>query len=376
MEGPHFTTPVFLAMNGSDISGAYPLESTIIDDARKALAGKYEIEHTDLEGFWAAAEQHLDRDKLPVLTGERRAYLKQGVWTYLFPATISARTYLKQKDFAATGMLVAYAEPMAALAAACGGEYPHRYLDRGWRYLLSNHTHDANGGCAPDIVCQDMEYRYRKASDIGEIAVEDAMAHVAVNLSPEGRPADALQLLVVNPLPFARDAVALVDVEMPAGLRARNVRLAHASDPAVAVQPISCEKGGCFADLIWDVVTILDSNRIKFYAELKNLPALGYRAYRIEAEPHEPRNPATLVTGPADMANEHLAVHVNPNGTATVRCLATNKVYHELNYLSDQGEAGNAWRHAAPRRTASTTRWRRGLDCHRRERAAGRHDRG
>ena len=39
-EGPHFTTPVFLAMNGHDISVAYPLESKMIADARQALAGK------------------------------------------------------------------------------------------------------------------------------------------------------------------------------------------------------------------------------------------------------------------------------------------------------------------------------------------------
>ena len=123
---------------------------------------------------------------------------------------------------------------------------PKRYLDRGWRYLLSNHTHDANGGCAARPVCQDMEYRYRKASDIGEIAVEDAMGHVAVNLSPEGQPADAMQLLVVNPLPFARDAVALVDVEMPAGLRARNVRLSHATDPAVRRAADFLREGGLF----------------------------------------------------------------------------------------------------------------------------------
>ncbi|XHR27400.1 MAG: hypothetical protein ACFUZC_15810 [Chthoniobacteraceae bacterium] len=50
-EGRHFTTPVFLAMHGHDISVAHPLESRIIKDAQELLAGQYEIEHTDLEGF-------------------------------------------------------------------------------------------------------------------------------------------------------------------------------------------------------------------------------------------------------------------------------------------------------------------------------------
>ena len=347
-EGAHFTTPVFLAMHGHDISVGHPLESQIIADAQQALAGKYSIEHTNLEGFWAAAQKHLDLAKLPVLTGERRAYLKQGMWTYLFPGTISARTYLKQKDFAATIMLTAYAEPLASLAAACGADYPKSYLNRGWRYLLSNHTHDANGGCAPDAVCQDMEYRYRKASDIGEIVLEDAMSHVALGLSPDGQAANVMQLVVFNPLPFNRDAIVQVDLEVPSAFNAKFVSLEHPSDHAVPRQAISAEKSGSFVDSIWEVPRILDSTRIKLWAQFRNLPALGYRVYKIQPDPNEPRQPKTLVTGPTSMENQHLAVNVNANGTVNIRCKQTGKTYANLNYLSDQGEVGNAWRHAAP----------------------------
>ena len=347
-EGSHFTTPVFLAMHGHDISVAHPMESRIIEDANKALAGKYEIEHTDLEGFWKAAEKYLDKKKLPVLRGERRAYLQKGMWTYLFPATISARTYLKQKDFAATVQLVNYAEPLASLAWAAGADYPRGYLDRGWNYLVSNHTHDANGGCAPDIVCQDMEYRYRKASDIGEIVVEDAMSYLAKNLAPEKQPAEVMQLIVVNPLPFARDAVIQADLEIPAPFNAKAAKLVHKNDKDVSTQPISNEKSGSFVDSIWEVPRILESNRVRFHAHLQNLPATGYRSYLIEASQHEPRGTETLITGPDSMENEHLSVMVNPNGTINIVCKATGKLYQNLNYLSDEGEVGNAWRHVAP----------------------------
>ncbi|HEX2949662.1 MAG TPA: glycoside hydrolase family 38 C-terminal domain-containing protein, partial [Armatimonadota bacterium] len=47
--------------------------------------------------------------------------------------------------------------------------------------------------------------------------------------------------------------------------------------------------------------------------------------------------------------NENLRMQVNANGTVTVLCKATGKVYENLNYLSDQGEVGNGWRHFAPR---------------------------
>ena len=270
------------------------------------------------------------------------------MWTYLMPSTVSARTYLKQQDFDATLRLVAYAEPMASLATALGDEYPARYLDRGWRYLLSNHTHDANGGCAPDVVCKDIEYRYRKVRDTADIVAEDAITHIAINLSPEGLPSDAMQLVVFNPLPFKRDATVSVDLELPAGLKAKAAALDAPGDSAPPRQPISVEKGGAFVDSIWEVPRILASSRVRFYARLKNLPSLGYRTYRINPEAQELRANTTLVTGPNQMSNEHMVVTANANGTVNVTCKATGRAYENLNFLSDEGENGNAWWHKTP----------------------------
>lgn len=348
-EGRHFTTEVFLAMHGHDISVAHPLESQIIEDAKELLGDRFAIEHANLEEFWKEAEKQLDLSGLPVLTGERRSYLKEGMWTFLFPGTISARTYLKQLDFRATGELVAYAEPLAALASALGAEYPRRYLDRGWRYLLSNHTHDANGGCAPDAVCQDIEYRYRKASDIGGIVTEDAMGYIARNLSSEGLPPDTLQLVVYNSLPVERTAIVTLDLELPRADGAKSFALYHENDPSVELQGIAFEKSSVFVDSIWEVPTILDTQRVRLHAELSALPGLGYRAYQVQARDRELRNIRTLVTGPDTMENEFLKVKVNSNGTIHVWNKASGKAYSNLGYLTDQGECGNAWKHVAPR---------------------------
>ncbi|MCL6457046.1 MAG: hypothetical protein K6T85_03480 [Gorillibacterium sp.] len=348
-EGRHFTTEVFLAMHGHDISVAHPLESQIIADAMELLGDRFSIEHTSLEQFWNEAEKHLDVASLPVLTGERRSYLKEGMWTFLFPGTISARTYLKQMDFRATADLVSYAEPLASLASIFGATYPERYLERGWKYLLSNHTHDANGGCAPDVVCQDIEYRYRKASDIGGIVTEDAMAHIAKNLSPEGLPQDALQLVVYNSLPEERTAVVTVDLEIPRLTGTKSVSLYHENDKNVERQAIAFEKSSVFMDSIWEVPTILESHRIRMHAELSGIPSLGYRAYLVRPEAEELRNIKSLVTGPNTMENEFLKVKVNPNSTLDIVNKTTGKTYTQLGYLSDQGECGNAWKHVSPR---------------------------
>jgi mannosylglycerate hydrolase len=345
-EGRHFTTEVFLAMNGHDISAAHPLESMIIEDAKKVLGDKYRFEHTDLEGFWKEAEKHLDMDSLPVLTGERRAYLKEGMWTYLFPGTISTRTYLKQKDFSAYTKLVYFSEPLASMAMVLCGGYPSNYLDRGWRHLLSNHTHDANGGCAPDVVCEDMEYRYRVVSDVSDIVSEDSMYHIIENLSPEGIDHNALLLTVFNTLPFKRDALASLDIEVPRMFGARSVDLCGADGTVMSrIQPVASERSSVFIDSVWDVPTILDSDRLRFYAKLDDLPAMGYRTYIIKPSKTEKRKIRTMITGPDSMENTRIRVKVNADGTLDITNKKSGRKYSGLNYLSDQGEGGNAWKH-------------------------------
>ena len=240
-EKGHFTTPVFLGMNGHDISVGFPRESEVIKDAKELFQGELEIEHTNLEKFWEDAKAYMDQDKMTVLEGERRAYLKEGKWTFLFPGTISARTYLKQADFGAYTNLAYYAEPLNAMA----GNDSKNYLNRGWKYLISNHTHDANGGCAPDCVCKDMEYRFRKASDIGELIADDAMVEIAKNLSPEGQKQDVLQLIVYNTLPFERDVIVPLDLEIPKEL-GNGITI----DGAV-LQSITSQKSSIFMDNIW-----------------------------------------------------------------------------------------------------------------------------
>ncbi|HCE46597.1 MAG TPA: hypothetical protein DET40_23875 [Lentisphaeria bacterium] len=348
-EGSHFTTEIFLAMNGHDISVPYPLESKVIEDAKKIFDGKYSIEHTDLESYWKSLAKLLDYDKLKVLEGERRAALKQGMWTYLFPSTISARVYLKQQDFAASNNLVYLAEPLASMSLIAGADYPTSYLDRAWQYLLSNHTHDANGGCAPDAVCADMEYRYRKTADIADIVTEDAIGHIAQNLSPKDLPADVMQLVVFNTLPFERDVTMALDLEVPSTTKSKFIKLESQDGQKAQVQPIFSEKSSVFVDNVWEVPSILASNRINVHASFKKVPAMGYRTYLIKHEDEVPQNPATLVSGPDTMENELIKVKVNVNGTVDITNRKSGKIFSGLNYLTDQGECGNAWMHRAPR---------------------------
>ncbi len=336
-EKGHFTTPVFLGMNGHDISVGFPRESEIIKDAKELFDGEIEIEHTNLEKFWQDVEQYLDKSKMTVLEGERRAYLKEGKWTYLMPATISARTYLKQADFDAYTQLAYIAEPLNVMA----GNDCKRYLHRGWQYLISNHTHDANGGCAPDCVCKDIEYRFRKAKDIAEIVAEDSMVTIAKNLSPNGQDKDIVQLVVYNTLPFTRDVIVPLDIELPDTL-GKSFEI-----DGVELQPIQSEKSSIFVDNIWEVPTILNSMHHRVYAKIQNVPAMGYKTFEIKGNPNAMRKRPGIALGNV-LENSKLKATVNPNGTVDVIYKKTGKEYKGLNFYTSQGEVGNAWNHVSP----------------------------
>ena len=347
-EGPHFTTEVFLAMNGHDSSVPYPLETQIILDAQAALGDRYQIEHTDLEQYWAEVEKHLDRRALPILTGERRSRLKQGLWTKLLPHTISARVYLKQRDFYVNNLLVYYAEPLASLASAYGAPYPTHYLNKGWRYLLTNHTHDANAGAAPEPACQDIEYRYSKVDDIASNVIEDAAGYLAAQLAPRDLPQDGIQLIVFNSLPIVRDVVARLNLELPRELAAQAVIFEHEHDPEVSSQSISAQPKNSLVDSRWDKPVYMDTGLLQLYAHFNQLPALGYRVYRLRPMREPVTTVETLITGPNTMENEGLRVKVNSNGSVDIFHQPTNRLYRNLNYLTDSGENGDAWEHQAP----------------------------
>jgi len=344
-EDGHFTTPIFLAMMGHDISVAHPLESKMIEDAQKQLKGIVDIEFSNLEEFWKEAIPYIEKTNTTTLVGERRAYLKEGMWTYLFPGTISARTYLKQHDFEAYTKMVYFAEPLATLAFSSGDAYPVNYFNRAWQYLLSNHTHDANGGCAPDPVCLDMEYRYRKTKDIADIVTEDAIAYIAKNLAPVDQKQDAMQLVVFNTLPFTRNAIVRVDLEVPKNTNAKSFTLEHKNHQVDLYQPVTSEGSSVFIDNVWEVPTILTTNRIIQYTALNNISPLGYQTYTIVPQSHELRNNQSLITDINTLENKFIRAKVNSNGSINIYNKETGVTYENCNYFTDEGECGNAWQH-------------------------------
>ncbi len=348
MEASHFLAPYFLAMHGHDVSVAHPMDTRVIDDINKKQ-DRFKVVISTPELYMAKVREHLKgRTDVKRLYGERRMNLKEGFWTYLLPATISARTYLKMTNARTERMLVSEAEPLATMAMLAGRPYPARALEKAWRFLLDCHTHDAIAGCAPDDVCADIEFRLRQSRDLSEVVSMRSMQHLAKNLNLAHRAPDAANVVLFNPLPFARNEAVRFEVCFPADQKPQGLRLTDAEGREIEYQSLGVKADGFFIDSVWDVPKNTDVVKCTVIAQVNDIPACGYTTLYAEPLKKPSRTYGSMSASPNVLENNFVRLEVRPNGSATIYSKETGKTYGPLNYFLDEGVAGNAWKHDSP----------------------------
>ncbi|MFD1935284.1 alpha-mannosidase [Nonomuraea mangrovi] len=135
---------------------------------------------------------------LPRVHGELRSHARANI----LPGVISVRAHVKQAMGRAERMVERYAEPLAAL---WGQSWPERFLDMAWWRLVDASGHDSVTGCGVDETAQQVAARIAEAEHLGQ-AVRDMVTSRLAATVPSGG------VLVVNPSPFPRTGVVLMDV--------------------------------------------------------------------------------------------------------------------------------------------------------------------
>ncbi|HVA76479.1 MAG TPA: glycoside hydrolase family 38 C-terminal domain-containing protein [Candidatus Binataceae bacterium] len=192
-----------LVMTGTDHTEPDPRLAARIREARETSSLSFEL--GPLEGF-------VNRADAPPPNGlaRHRGELRSPLRAHLLPGVTSARTWIKQRDFANCYALERLADPLAALASALGGDSRHReFLELAWRIELQNHPHDSICGCSVDHVHTDMRYRFDQAAIIAENAVRAAAAEIHERGDLPGA-----AIAVFNPT-FTRQALVTGEIELP-----------------------------------------------------------------------------------------------------------------------------------------------------------------
>ncbi len=316
---------------------------------------------------WAREEGGRRRAALPALAGDLRAGHRHA---WALQGTHGSRLYLKQANAACQRLLERYAEPLAALEASRGGARRGAELAAAWRSLLENHPHDSICGTSADAVHREMVVRFERCLAQGREIVarglDGAAGHDAVAAREAGRAAWKPGVLLFNPAPVRRDAVVEADVALfksdvsvgqqrvaPASpVRPGRFRLLDARGAAVRFQVLGERDGH---DLVESPLRYPLSSAVKWRrvaVAARDLPPRGVAALAVD-EGRAAAFPAAagdVVVEAAALRNARLEVRVEPAGTIALRDLDSGAVHRGLAELWDNGDAGDSYTYAQPRR--------------------------
>jgi alpha-mannosidase len=223
---------------------------------------------------------------------------EHGIW--LTPQTRDMNPVYPGKDVSyidtkqaqrAAEVAVSDGERLATLAWLAGAGYPAESLDKAWRQLVFGAHHDAITGTESDQVYLDLLGGWREAFERGEGVREEAAGFLAGLVSTRQHYATT----AAGVAPPARTVVVFNTLSWPrAGLAARTLEFAAPGPPWLA---LTDETGSDVPFLAEGIRRHpghgLASVRITFLAEV---PALGYRSYRVSAAP-QPASPADAAPG-------------------------------------------------------------------------------
>lgn len=351
--GPRATAGVLLMPYGGDHRTFDRHLARKIELANQAIGELGEL-------VWATPEEYVAavraaEPELETVRGELRAF--GPTHPHVLPGVLSARLYLKQRNWECQTLLERHAEPLCALAAVHGARYDAGLLWRAWEYLIQNHPHDSICGCSVEPVHREMLTRFDQAEQVGRVLAERAADFLAQRIDTSALAEGERPLVVHNLLPQARSAWVSIQLDR-ASLDPRTHIL---TDEAGHEVPFTVRPGEGLRPRSDQWLF----TEIGFPAE--DVPAFGHRTYRLaeRSKPLDARQArftalvpvaegkgtetvTDLAVGRDRLENAALRVVVERDGSLTLTDKASGQVYRGLNVFEDGGDAGDTYSYSAP----------------------------
>jgi len=326
-----------------------------VRDLLAALEPNAEVRVSRFDEYFRAVEAQANG--VPTLRGELR-------WSYGYTWTLqgvqATRAPLKRRHAEAELLLERTAEPLAALALACGRGDRRPLLRDAWRTLVRSQFHDSIGGCTSDPVARRVAGRLDDAAQAGREIARSSLDSLTGNDPDRARdhPEDTSPRLVLwNPAARERGGgVVLADLTWfrrdvlvgPPGGReprrgdgARAISLLGADGP-VALQPLGRATAyeRLDAPRHYPDQDEVDVVRVAFRAPA--VPGLGVAVLE-PAERQRVAMETTVRAGPRSLDNGLLALTVARDGTVTLADRRTGLLYPSLLRLESAGDAGDTY---------------------------------
>ncbi|HXW79116.1 MAG TPA: hypothetical protein VEJ84_06430, partial [Acidimicrobiales bacterium] len=214
------------------------------------------------------------------------------------------------------------AEKWSSFALALGQSYPERAADKAWRQLVFNAHHDGITGSESDQVYLDLLGGWREAYELARSLRSSAVGAIASHVATHegGGP----RVVVFNSLGYTRsDAVTAVVLVPERGARSVVVRDDDGRALPCLATTLARHPDGTASEVL-----------VEFLAT--EVPALGYRSYRIERSGHEPAGWAPVEGVVA--SNERFLVEADPSRGGCLNHWVDRRSGREV--LAD-GDVGN-----------------------------------
>lgn len=321
-------TGAVLLLNGCDHRGPQMDLLQVLENLEKRLP-EWEFSIGTLSDYTELLRKA--KSGLREIAGELRTAARHPV----LAGVLSARLYLKQRNFTAQTVLERYADPLSALARAMGGQDLRPFLRKAWEILLQNHAHDSICGTGIDPIHREMEVRFARTEAIADRVAHRALGTVGAALSGDG---GNECLVVFNPAPWERRT------EVEATVSGEG-EVTHLVGPSGEEVPCSVRGRRIVSEGVLEGVRHSVAKVITFQDVL---PPFGVKVYRVGRAEGRKRGGRSLLATEDTLENEFYRVTLHPDGTLDLLDKETGAFYRGLNLLEDSGDAGDEYNYAPP----------------------------
>jgi len=343
-----------LMLCGCDFSGAVSDIDKIIEKGNELV--DFELKSSTIYDYIEKLRETMNEDELITVHGE----LREGPSAACSGNALSTRLYIKQLNKQVQNILIHKAEPLSASMMMLSEEYEKGFFDKAWEYMLKCHAHDSINGVTQDSTAEDVMNNLKQAYSISDVANQRGMMKLIKNADLSAYNDDDILLIAYNPLPFARREILRVCVDMPKELNAWDFNITDDEGNEIKWQKVAIDELVAGIHDTNSRPAPLHVDRHTIYMETGEIPAGGFRVYKIETKRTFERS---FVCGPFYqrvasgneisvkdniLENKYLKVEVNSNGTLKITNKENGEVYDNMHYFEDTGEVGDYWINIRP----------------------------
>ena len=320
-------------------------------------AGYDEMEHTTLKHHFDCIGENVNNLKTHI--GEFRSTYQ----SFILTGILSTRMGVKLGNEQLVLGLEKWLEPFSSLCSMMGMGYPSELIDYVWRKQLKNAFHDCIYGAHVDSVTSDILSDYKKAGEIINWLVGDAVYNLSRQIDTTG---SGCNVTIFNPVIRDRKNAAVeielfLETETPRRELIveddRNNKLPLQISSINKVRKLTGPTGN-----FWSRIPEKEGYLYALSVLIPEIPAMGYRNLAIRMADWASEDSrreyigickdfeknTDLVAFQNGCENKYLKVEIRDNGLLDIKDKQSGALYQNMHLLEDSGDAGDNYNFSPP----------------------------